>query len=63
MITPELSSTSTVDKFPTRLECRFSFSFSTSVCMMEFLRLNIIAVSDVQEVHMFLELTLERVRS
>lgn len=24
---------------------------------------NIIAVSDVQEVHMFLELTLERVRS
>lgn len=46
VITPELSSTSTVDKFPTRLECRFSFSFSTSVCMMEFLRLNIIAVSD-----------------
>ena len=46
VITPELSSTSTVDKFPTRLECRFSFSFSTSVCMMEFLRLSIIAVSD-----------------
>ena len=46
MITPELSSTSTVDKFPTRLECRFDFSFSTSVYMMSFFRQSITTVSD-----------------